>query len=102
MTSHPGSFASTSPFKTATLPGRINFLFLILPSISASPKYLAIELADNLPAAHAVRTDNPPASLIIRLQGTPERSNSPDTTNYVSAKSTVVRQTEFSSAPLIG
>ena len=64
--------------------------------------YFATDVEDNLPAAHAVNTESPPASEIIRLHGTPERSNSPDTTKYVRAKSTVVRQIEFSSAPFNG
>ena len=58
---------------------------------------LEIEVEENLPAAQEVSTESPPASLITRLHGTPERSSSPDTTKYVSAKSTVVRTTEFSS-----
>ena len=62
--------------------------------------YFATDVEESFPAAHAVRTESPPASLIIRLQGTPERSNSPETTKYVRAKSTVVRHKEFSSAPL--
>ena len=64
--------------------------------------YFATEEEDNLPAAHAVSTESPPASLMIRLQGTPERSSSPETTKYVRAKSTVVRHREFSSAPFSG
>lgn len=94
MISHPGNLASKSPFNTATLPGITSFLLLILGSTSSVMNF-EIDPEDNLPAAHAVNTDNPPASLIHKLQGTPERSNSPDTTKYVSAKSTVVRQTEF-------
>ena len=80
MTFHPGSFASTSPFKTATLPGSTRVRFLILPAMSASSQYFAMEVAENLPAAQEVSTESPPASEMIRLQGTPERSSSPDTT----------------------
>ena len=40
----------------------------------------AMEVAENLPAAQEVSTESPPASEMIRLQGTPERSSSPDTT----------------------
>ena len=69
MISQPGIFASSSPFRTATLPGMISFLLLIFPSISCSWKNLAIEEEENLPAAHDVSTERPPASLIIRFTG---------------------------------
>ena len=38
-----------------------------------------MEPEENLPAAHAVSTDMPDASVISRLTGTLERSSSPDT-----------------------
>ena len=38
-----------------------------------------MELEENLPAAHAVRTDMPEASVMSRLTGTLERSISPET-----------------------
>ena len=92
MISQPGSFASRSPFRTATLPGITSFLHLNLSAhILFSMKNLEIEVEENLPAAQDVSTESPPASLITRLHGTPERSSSPDTRKYVSAKSTVVR-----------
>ena len=69
---------------------RFNILFDILGDA----------VPENLPAAQDVSTESPPASLITRLSGTPERSSSPDTTKYVRAKSTVVTTTEFSSAPV--
>ena len=102
MISQSGSLASISPLSTATLPGMISFLLLILPAISCSSKNLATVDALSLPAAQAVRTDIPPASEIRRLTGFPERSNSPDTTKYVKAKSTVVAQMSSGPAPLIG
>ena len=47
-------------------------------------------------------SDIPPALEIRRLTGLPERSNSPDTTKYVRAKSTVVAQISSGVAPLMG
>ena len=101
ITSHPGSLDSISPFNTATLPGMITFLLLTLLS-TFSWKNLEIVPPDNLPAAQAVNTDNPPASEITRFTGTPDLSSSPDTKKYVRAKSTVVIHGLFSSAPLSG
>ena len=91
MISHPGSFASRSPFRTATLPGITIFLHFTLSS-TFSLKNLDTDVRRSLPAAQAVSTESPPASLITRFTGTPERSSSPDTRKYVRAKSTVVRQ----------
>ena len=101
MISHPGSFASRSPLRTATLPGITSLRHLTFGSTSVL-MYSEILVLENLPAAQDVSTESPPASLITRLSGTPERSSSPETTKYVRAKSTVVTTREFSSAPLSG
>ena len=97
MISHPGSLASRSPLRTATLPGITSLLHFTFGS-TFSLMYSEMLFPENLPAAQDVRTESPPASLITRLSGTPERSSSPDTTKYVRAKSTVVTTREFSSA----
>ena len=101
MISHPGSFASRSPLRTATLPGITSLRHFTFGSTSVL-MYSEMLVLENLPAAQDVSTESPPASLITRLSGTPERSSSPETTKYVRAKSTVVTTREFSSAPLSG
>ena len=101
MISQSGNLASRSPFSTATLPGMISFLDLTL-SATFSLINLEMDVEESFPAAHAVSTESPPASLITMLIGTPDLSSSPETRKYVRAKSTVVRQMEFSSAPFSG
>ena len=73
--SHPGSFASRSPFRTATLPGMISFLDFTLPSMFSFTK-VEMDVPENLPAAQDVSTESPPASLMIRFTGTPDLSSS--------------------------
>ena len=79
----------------------ISFLDFTLPSMFSFTK-VEMDVPENLPAAQDVSTESPPASLMIRFTGTHDLSSSPDTMKYVSAKSTVVRQIEFSSAPFSG
>ena len=64
---------------TATLPGMIRARLLILLLMSNSSKNFLMEELENLPAAQAVRTDIPEASVISRFTGILERSSSPDT-----------------------
>ena len=74
-----GSLSWISPFMTATLPGMTSVRLLIFLSSSNSSKNFLMELEENLPAAHAVKTDMPEASVMSRLTGTLERSISPET-----------------------
>ena len=58
---------------TATLPGMMRVRLLILFARSNSSKNFLTEVEENLPAAHAVRTDMPDASVMSRLMGTLDR-----------------------------
>ena len=79
MTLHSGSFSWISPFMTATLPGMMRARDLILLLTSNSSKNFLMEELENLPAAQAVSTDMPEASVISRFTGILLRSSSPDT-----------------------
>ena len=50
----------------------------MIGDIEAKKNFLT-EVEENLPAAHAVRTDMPDASVMSRFTGTLERSSSPET-----------------------
>ena len=52
---------------------------MILFSMSSVSKVFLTVEEENLPAAHAVRTDMPEASVMIRFTGWLERSSSPET-----------------------
>ena len=64
---------------TATLPGMMSARDLILLLISNSSKNFLMEELENLPAAQAVSTDMPDASVISRFTGILLRSISPET-----------------------
>ena len=59
--------------------GMIRVRFLILFSMSRVSKVFLTVVEENLPAAQAVRTDMPDASVMIRFTGSLERSSSPET-----------------------
>ena len=64
---------------TATLPGMMSARDLILLLISNSSKNFLMEELENFPAAQAVSTDMPDASVISRFTGILLRSISPET-----------------------
>ena len=86
----PSSFSSIDPLNIATCPRDYQFLCFTSFSMPLSLMKAAIFDAVNLPAAHAVNTDNPSQSITASLLGTLLFSISPETIKYVREKFVVI------------
>ena len=78
-TFHPGRESSSSPLITATYPGIMILLCEILFSIPDFFTNLPTISPENFSADHALNTDSPSASVIIRCPENPAPSISVDT-----------------------